>query len=152
VALSGAHIQFENSGNGLVAGQINGAIRESDVTAFVLPALATSFNTVAQRSPCDTTCMNVRTIFDTGGTGDPLCSPDLGPAATCRNPDGSCAVAGDHIVSQCEVTTNSIMKNIFAPDVAMFDASGNYHPDPTNATKDSLSVGFGFVAVGASYQ
>jgi hypothetical protein len=33
----------------------------------------------------------------------------------------------------------------------MFDSGGNYHPNPMNTNKDSLSLGLGFTAVKAMY-
>jgi hypothetical protein len=51
----------------------------------------------------------------------------------------------------CEVATSGLIQNVLAPDVQMFDAAGNYHPNPTNANKDSLSIGLGFTAVPATF-
>jgi hypothetical protein len=70
---------------------------------------------------------------------------------TCQNLDGSCAKAKDGIISDCEVATNGIMRNLLAPDVQMFDAAGNYHPNPSNTSPDSLSIGYAFTAVPASF-
>ena len=46
---------------------------------------------------------------------------------------------------------NSTIQAVFAPDVQIYDANGNYAPNKTNAMKDSLSIGFGFTAVRASF-
>jgi hypothetical protein len=65
---------------------------------------------------------------------------------------GTCAQAGDGVISTCEVATNSIIKNILAPDVQMFSNDGlTYAPNPANTHKDSLSVGVGFTAVKATF-
>jgi hypothetical protein len=40
---------------------------------------------------------------------------------------------------------------VLAPDVQIYDANGNYAPNPLNTVKDSLSVGIGFTAVAANY-
>jgi hypothetical protein len=144
--------QFENSGSSLVSGQLNGAIRETDLTNVVIPAIATQFNLTAHTTPCAGVCLTLLQIFDTGGAPDPTCGvTDAGAATSCRNPDNTCAKGRDGIISICEVATNGLMKNVLAPDVALFDANGNWHPDPTNTKRDSLSVGFGFTAVRASF-
>jgi hypothetical protein len=151
VPLWGAHLQFEHESSGLVAGQLDGAIRAADVTALVIPAIASGYTAVAQHAPCDNSCIQLRSLFDTGGTADTFNCPRDMANATCLNPDGTCAIAGDHVISPCEISTSAIMRNILAPDVALFDANGNYKPDPANVTKNALSVGFGFVAARARY-
>ena len=89
--------------------------------------------------------MQILQIFDFGGTADAQCG------TTCRNPNGTCAVKSDGRISYCEVSTNAIIKNVLAPDVDLFDTAGNYRPNPANTDKDSLSVGFAFIAVGAKF-
>jgi hypothetical protein len=61
-----------------------------------------------------------------------------------------CADQCDHIIDVCEVQTNTLLKNIFAPDVQMFQ-NGVYKPNPSNTTKDSISIGVGFTAAPASF-
>ena len=84
-------------------------------------------------------------IFDDGGRAEALCG------GACQNLDKSCAVAHDGTIGDCEIATNGLLQNLLAPDVQLFDAAGNYHPNPANTTKDSLSVGLGFTAVPASF-
>ncbi len=63
----------------------------------------------------------------------------------------------DGMIGLCEVSGNSIIKNVLEPDVQMFEADGvTYHPNKncTGActTKDSLSLGLGFTGVKATFQ
>jgi hypothetical protein len=135
--LVGAHVQltYDQAGH-LTGGQLNGAVRQAVLQSQVYPAMAQQFTSVVQAMPCTATCMQVELIFDTGG---------------CTNPDGTMARKGDHVIDVCEVSSNSIIRNVLAPDVQLFDAAGNYHPNPANTVKDSLSVGFGFHAVSATF-
>jgi hypothetical protein len=90
--------------------------------------------------------MQILSIFDNGGKADASCA-----AGTCKNPDGTCAVKGDTKIDTCEVGTSGLIQNILAPDVQMFDTAGNYHPNPDNTHKDSLSIGLHFTVVPATF-
>jgi hypothetical protein len=152
--LYGAHLQFTRVGDNLMKGQINGAMKESDVQNNMIPAIAVLLTQRVQANPNTPTSMQLLNIFDTGGK--PL--PGDGCNTTCKNhaPGAAdfnqCAIAGDGIISTCEVATNSIIKNVLAPDVQMFAADGvTYMPSAANTAKDSLSVGVAFTAVRASF-
>ena len=146
VDVYGARIQYVRAASGqLGGGQLNGAIRQEDIQTKVVPAVAALFNQKVTADPTSSGSMQLLSIFDNGGTANAACG------ATCKNLDGSCAAAGDGQISDCEVGTNGIIKNVLAPDVQMFDAAGNYHPNPLNTKKDSLSVGVGFTAVPALF-
>ncbi len=154
----GGHIQFTRSGNNLMKGQINGAIKNDDVQNSIIPSVALILtNKVSSGSGMSSTNQQILQIFDTGGTpqtgdnctgkdGNPSCKNNAASAADF----GTCASAGDMIISTCEVATNSIIKNVLAPDVEMFNG-GTYNPSAANTTKDSLSLGLSFTAVQASY-
>ena len=99
--------------------------------------------------------MQIASLFDTGGKADSSCT-----TGGCKNPTtgdgtrkGMCASATDNIVDVCEVSTNTLVQSLLAPDVQLFDSTGAYKPnkDKTTAVKDSLSVGLGFTAVGATF-
>lgn len=132
----GARIGFTPTAATLSAGQLNGAIKKTDVSTILVPALAVNFTAIAMRDPCDASCMNTRTNFDSG---------------MCTNPDGSMAVAGDHVIAPCEVTSNLLVKSLLAPDVQLFNAQGMWMPNKANTSPDSLSVGVGFTAVQAIF-
>lgn len=147
VPLVGAHVQYTRAADGTVTGgQLNGAIRNSDVQNILIPALAASLTAQVQVTPLDARAMELLFLFDNGGKADASCS-----AGTCKNPDGTCAIAHDNKIDVCEVATSGLITNVLAPDVQMFDASGNYHPSRDNTNKDSLSIGLGFSAVPAAF-
>jgi hypothetical protein len=143
--LVGAHLEFVRSGGLVTGGRLHGALRNADVQSVFVPGLAASLNAVVVANPGGTTAQQILAIFDTGGTAETACS------TTCRNLDGSCAVAHDGAISTCEVATNPIIRNVLNPDVQLFDAGGSYRPNPANTTKDSFSVGLGFTAVPATF-
>ena len=150
--VNGAHLQFTRGADGkITGGQLNGAIKNSDVQTLIIPNVATL---LTKKITDDSTPpnmlssgdMQILSIFDNGGKADAACS-----AGTCKNPDGSCAVKGDNKIDICEVSTAGLIQNVLAPDVQMFDASGNYAPNKDNTMKDSLSLGLSFSAVGATF-
>jgi hypothetical protein len=159
--LHGAHLSFDFSGGKLIGGRINGAVRESDVQSKVIPDMTAGFNA---QVAAGMNAQQVLAIFDTGGsansTGCTTTTACGGPSGTpsCRNPtgygpvarQGKCADACDHIIDVCEVATNSIIKNVLAPDVQMFQ-SGVYDPNPANTQKDSLSMAIAFTAVSTTF-
>lgn len=139
VHLVGARVTVTYSSGNLVQGVLNGAIRKTEIDGVVIPETAKQLDLLLPLSS------TIAAIFDTGGTAHPACG------SACRNPNGSCAAAGDRHVDVCEVGTNQIVRNLLAPDVQMFDAAGNYRPNPANTQKDSLSVGIGISAVPANF-
>jgi hypothetical protein len=159
--VNGGHIQYTRSADGSIkTGQLNGAIRSSDVQSTIIPSVAQLLTSkVSGGMGMASTNQQILDIFDTGGQDDPNmpsgCKNDDGTPA-CKSttgPDaGMCAKAKDMIISTCEVATNSIIKNVLAPDVQMFSADGlHYMPSAANTMKDSLSLGLGFTAVKASF-
>jgi hypothetical protein len=150
--VNGAHLQFTRGADGkIMDGQLNGAIKNSDVQTQIIPNVAALLTKKIKddSTPPNTLSsgdMQILSIFDNGGKADASCS-----AGTCKNPDGSCAVKGDNIISVCEVSTAGLIQNVLAPDVQMYDASGAYAPSKDNTMKDSLSLGLHFTAVGATF-
>jgi hypothetical protein len=140
--LHGAHVQFTTAIDpntavpSLLHGEIHGSIKESDVQMVIIPALAQGINQKVQSNPSSTTAKDLLRIFDVGG---------------CTNMDGTKAAAGDGKIDPCEVANNMIIRTILAPDVQIYDANGNYAPNPLNTSKDSLSAGVGFTAVRAQF-
>jgi len=128
----GAHIQFRVSGGKISSGQINGAIKSSDVTNTIIPNVASLLDSRVTANPTGSTEKQILQIFDIGCTG-------------------MTNLKGDGKIATCEVADNSIIKNVLNPDVQMFDSGGNYHPNSANTNKDSLSLGLGFSAVKATF-
>jgi hypothetical protein len=165
LTIHGAHIQFTR-GTGatepLNNGQINGAIKATDVQMSIIPAVAGLLTQNVANGGAS--AAQILMIFDTGGgtdgstcattkdcngqpTGTPACkNPGFGPRAN------TCADACDNTIDTCEVANNSIIKNVLAPDIQMFAADGQtYMPNKDNTMKDSLSLGLSFTGVKASF-
>ena len=136
--LNGTHIQFstgmdQSSGApGLLSGQLQGSIKKKDIDTVLVPGIAAMLTAQIKADPNGAGSKQIEAIFDSGN---------------CTNLDGSQAKAGDGRIDDCEVGTNSIIMNVLAPDVQIYDAMGAYAPNKTNQVRDSLSVGFGFTAV-----
>ena len=156
--ISGAHIQYTKAGDGIMKAQLNGAIKNSDVQGNIIPNVAMLLSMRVAVDPTTSTNKQILSIFDAGGTAE---SPVTTCGATCKNTDGSCAKKGDGKIDVCEVATNSIISNVLAPDVQLYnstvDAAGKvtegttYMPNKDNKAKDSLSLGLSFTAVKASF-
>ena len=151
--VQGAHLQYTRGSDGkITGGQLNGGIKSDDVQMNIIPAVATILsNKLMNDNPQTSTDMQIASIFDNGGKADPSCT-----SMTCKNPAygpraGMCAAAKDNIIDTCEVSTAGLIQNVLAPDVQLFDASGNFKPNPMNTMKDSLSIGLSFTAVGATF-
>jgi hypothetical protein len=127
----GAHLQYRYSNGKLTSGQINGAIKQSDVTGSIIPNVANLLNSRVVANPTGSTEKQILQIFDIG------CASDM-------------TLKGDMEIATCEVADNSIIKNVLNPDVQMFEGS-TYKPNANNTMKDSLSLGIGFTAVKATY-
>ena len=138
------HASFTETGSGLSKGQINGFISAADLRYALVPALAASLTALAT-ALTGSTGSQILQSFDTGGTPDPAC------ADACKDDDGGCSVAGDGIISSCEVATSTSGRNLLVPDVQMLAADGRYAPNPDNAEPDSFSIGLGFTAVRAAF-
>jgi hypothetical protein len=146
--LIGAQIKIARDPSGAVSGAIRGAIKQADVESNILPAFAAEVQEQVMNNPNDPNSISLLGYFDTGGTPD----PDMSCKGTCKNPDGSCAVANDGKIDLCEVTSNAAVASVVSPDVQMFSDDGStYQPNPANTHKDSLSLGIGFTAVGATF-
>ncbi|MCU1278920.1 MAG: hypothetical protein JWM53_2466 [bacterium] len=150
--VNGAHLQFTRGADGkITGGQLNGAIKNSDVQTLIIPNVAKLLTDKIAKdmippATLSSSDMQILSIFDNGGKADAACA-----AGTCKNPDGSCATKGDNKIDVCEVSTAGLIQNVLAPDVQMYDAAGAYAPNKDNTVKDSLSLGLSFTAVGATF-
>jgi len=114
----------------LINGQINGSIRETDIQNLVEPSLQQGLNAIVTADPTTPTAQTILSLFDTGGCG---------------------SAAVDSLIELCEVTTNSLISTLLAPDVEIYNGSGGYHPNPANTNPNALSFGFGFTAIKTTY-
>jgi hypothetical protein len=161
ITVVGAHLQFSFVNGRVVMGQINGGIRKSDIDTIVIPALAKTLESkiLADQGRLTSADMFILSLFDIGGVAGPA---PAGCATTCargcQNPSGvanacGCAAAGDGVIDECEVAASSLTHNLVMPDIQLFDADGNYkpNPNPTAMSKDSVSIGIAFTAVPARF-
>ena len=124
----GAWLSFTANPTTLTSGQLNGALTRKDADDLLIPALARSLDEFAQVNPCEENCKTVRSLFDTSKDGR---------------------------ISLDEVRANALVKNLLAPDLDLFDTKGVWKPNPkanpTDAERDSISVGVGFHGVRATF-
>jgi hypothetical protein len=152
INLTGATVTVTRDSTGKIsAGQLNGVITNTDLQGTLIPGFATVLTQKVQTMEGSaTTNMEILSLFDTGGTADPACPTggEMGKGA-CKNPDGTCAKAGDMIISTCEVST-SFIQYVLVPDVQMYQ-NGKWDPSAANTTPDSLSMGIGFTGLPAKF-
>jgi hypothetical protein len=118
--VTGGVISYTRDTSGkLTGGQINAAIKKSDVDGVIIPAVAALITAELKKPDASATLK----MFD-------------------PNMDGT--------VSPDEIANNQLIANFLAPDVQMFQ-NGVYNPNPAKTMKDSLSLGFSFTAVAASF-
>ena len=147
--ISGARITYTKSGMMAMKGQINGAVKKSDLDTDVIPAVAKLLDSRVRADPTSSTNQGILGLFDTG-TG--CTATDYNYNATDTDFDTSSpAMASDGKIALCEVANNGLIKSLLKPDVQMFDANGNYAPSSANTTPDSLSIGIGFTAINATF-
>ena len=143
--VEGGQLEYKRDTTGVVTGgELHGFLRSTNVQSKVIPNVALLLSSKVAETPQTATDMQIAQIFDTGGAASTACG------ATCTNPDGTCAKAGDMKIDICEVSTNNLIQQVLAPDIQMFQ-NGVYDPNPANTTKDSLSLGLGFTFVKASF-
>ena len=163
--VNGAQVQFQ-TGATLMNGQIHGSIKKADIDGSIIPAVASLLSNKLAKdgctaggggdggvaagdggaAMCPATDMTIISLFDVGNCTNPVCDPMM-MTPRC----GMMAKAGDGVIDVCEVQNNNLVGGLLAPDIQVFDAMGNYKPNPANTTKDSLSLGLGFTAVGAKF-
>jgi hypothetical protein len=147
--ISGARIAYTKSGMMAMKGQINGAVKKTDLDTDVIPAVAKLLDSRVRANPTNSTNQGILGLFDTG-TG--CTATDYNYNATDTDFDTSSpAMAGDGKIALCEVANNGLIKSLLKPDVQMFDANGNYAPSSANTTPDSLSIGIGFTGINATF-
>jgi len=121
IPVTAGRITYKADASGHVTGgQINGALKKTDVDMTVLPAVAS----LITKQVMDPNASSAIKMFDI-------------------NMDGTVTVD--------ELKQNTLISNFLAPDIQLFDAAGNYAPNPAKTMKDSLSLGLGFTAVKATF-
>ena len=138
IALAGARLRFSATDT-RADGEIQGSIRSSDVTRFLLPYIDAALNNAVRGDPNSPVSTRILMDFDVGG---------------CMEIDGSSAKAHDGTVSPCELLSTPAARDALSPDLQIFrDKEGlTYGPVPGGIQKDSLSFGVGFSAVTARFE
>ena len=163
--INGAYVKFTGSATGLMKGQLDGSIKNSDIQTSIIPAVAMlltgkimatdlgqmcTMNSDCKSSGMCTmskcvlgdTAKQIKMIFDVGDSN----------GGNCTNPDGTMGKPNDGKIDICEVSGNQLIANLLVPDVQIYAADGTtYMPNKANTMKDSLSLGLGFTAVGAKF-
>jgi hypothetical protein len=136
LSIEAPRISCAVSATRLSGGVLAGSVSAGAVQGDVVPALAGTLTAQIAADPTSVASRQIAALFDTGG---------------CTNPDGSVAHAGDGVIDVCEVGSNSIIRNVLAPDLQVHDAVGGYAPVPGGTALDSLSLGLGFTAMVATF-
>lgn len=132
--LDGVQLQMTD-GPFVADGRVQGSVSQAKVQSVLLPAIAAALTARVRANPGDPTSVSLLKLFDVGGCSD----------------QGVPAKAHDGVISPCELAGSDLARNLFAPDVQIYDQSGAYAPNPAKTNRDSLSVGFGFTAVPAEF-
>ncbi len=132
--LIAAHIDVTVTADGLTSGKLGGAITEDDVDTKLMPA--------------------VQSLIAGLITDD--CTP-VGEDCGCVNGSSGSQVLdffdsnNDCMVPLAELNANSLIDaTIRNPDLDLLDATGAFNPN-SDGVNDSLSIGVGFSAVGATF-
>jgi len=130
VHLVGARVRGDVTATTMANGLLGGAIKEQEVDATVIPAIAVAMNAlVAADCP--------------GG----VCPPGGSGGETIL---GLFDEDSDGTVTADELRANDLINSLLASDVDLFDDTGSFNPR-VDGVVDSLSFGVGFTAVGAVF-
>jgi hypothetical protein len=135
----GASVAFRVDGDRLLDGRFRAAITQREVALAIYPGMADLLNYQLFDDP-QKPGTSPFLFADTGGMPSPGCTPQ-----GCRNPDGSCGMKQNLHFEECEISTNSNLASLFAPDVQLFKDE-RFAPQKDNAVKDSWSLGVAFSA------
>jgi len=126
--VTGGRITFTAGADGkITGGQINGALRKTDLDNIVIPSIAALLTTKLMADPSNQTFA----MFDTNGDG----------TITAME------IENNSLLKQF-LSADIQMFDHPGTDPTVF---GDYHPTPNGSVKDCLSLGLGFTAVKASF-
>jgi hypothetical protein len=146
--VTAGRITFTQMGDQLINGQVNGAIKKTDVDNNIVPVVAQLLDERLRMNPTGSTETQIKNLFD-NGTGC-VAGTDKNFPVNGMTTD---AAGGDGRIAVCEVLNNPTIKSVLRADVDLFDDGGAYKPNPTNpmAGRDSLSLGLAFKAYKAMW-
>ena len=133
INLIGARATAGVTASGLTQGKLGGALRDEDIHNELIPAVADLIASLLESSECTTTA--------------PCCPEDSTgeQILTFFDDNADCAVTAE------ELEANSLISSTIGnPDLDLFDENGDFNPRQ-DGTKDSLSLGIGFTAVGGTF-
>lgn len=138
--------------DGIVNGQINGAVPASELQATFGIPLAIAIQAIFASPPPDASPLLptvILSLFDEVGV------PADGCPSSCRDPEafgGQCATPKDGVIAICEVLTSETVTTRLRPDVHVLADDGvTLDIDASNPNKNAMSFGIGFTAVKASF-
>ena len=121
--------------SGIRNGRIGGAIRDEDVRATVIPALASSV-----QATIDAECSSAPPSCCPGGSNGDAYLQLFDTDANCT-------------ITAAEIENNALIGARFAPDLDLIDATrDNAFAPRVDGVNDALSIAIGFTAVGARFE
>ncbi len=130
--MTSAESRFQATSRGLMDGVLGGAITREELDTNVLPGVHQFLESLVTR--------------DCGGSPPNCCQANTTGKTIVQFLDDN----KDCKVSLNEFRENSIIQEMFKPDLDLYDADGKFAPN-VDRVKDSLSFGLGFAAVNASF-
>jgi hypothetical protein len=123
-------------------GVINGALAETDLMS-IIDMLAQSITAFINANPTSSTTMTLIGLFE--NPANPITEEK------CMNMVRCCADSPKTCVILPAEVEDSPVGGILVPDIEVFDSSGDWLPVPNGATKNGMSMGFGFTSIKASF-
>ncbi len=136
--LRGVHISGSVRSQGLVHGEVHGAVRNDDVQQRVIPAIAKVVTAFIHDQPDSASAKQIIATFETKA------KCDMSPALCCKTTPKTCEITSD------EVRGNGLVQSLLKPDVQMYSGD-KWAPSARGESPDSFSVGICFTAVSADF-
>jgi len=134
--LFGARLVGDITDTGITNAILGGGVKDEDVQSILVPALYTTISTSVA-----TNC----TLSGKTCNCDPASS--AGSLISLFDSDGNCEISMD------EVTNNTLLVALLAPDIDLFDSNNGNAFDPMqDGIADSLSLGVGFTMVNGQFE
>jgi hypothetical protein len=155
--LVAAHLRAKVTADGCSDGILGGAVTVAESDAQLVPGFATMFNASIDDDGPD----GLHPVACTAA-GDPCPNAQNGDSTSCDTARGKCFSATsktllnlfdvdhDSVITTTEVANNTLIRALLAPDLDLFDATGQLNPNSDHVA-DSLSLGVGFTCVPATF-
>lgn len=146
LTLYGAHIDGAITANGIMKGELHGAIRKKDIDNDIIPSIATLLTDQVHKKPTDSSTKAIVMLFEdmSNPVSKDKCTKNM--ADCCATNPMTCKILPE------EVKSSSLIQSVLMPDAQLFDQDGvTWKPVAKGPNKDSLTVGLGFTAVKANF-